>query len=58
MEEKFNSFLNPSFVDFLAVWFLFLSLDKAVELDYQWIEFDDVRYHVQVKIVACILELD
>jgi len=26
-------------------WF---SLDKAVELDYQWIEFDDVRYHVQV----------
>ncbi|AAD32938.1 T17H7.13 [Arabidopsis thaliana] len=25
-----------------------ISLDKAVELDYQWIEFDDVRYHVQV----------
>ncbi|XP_010519028.1 PREDICTED: actin-related protein 2/3 complex subunit 2A [Tarenaya hassleriana] len=24
------------------------NLDKAVELDYQWIEFDDVRYHIQV----------
>ncbi|CAN8303824.1 unnamed protein product [Cochlearia groenlandica] len=24
------------------------NLEKAVELDYQWIEFDDVRYHVQV----------
>ncbi|KAJ0082450.1 hypothetical protein Patl1_11918 [Pistacia atlantica] len=24
------------------------NLDKAVELDYQWVEFDDVRYHVQV----------
>ena len=29
---------------------LFFSLDKAVELDYQWIEFDDVRYHVQVSL--------
>ncbi|XP_044507496.1 actin-related protein 2/3 complex subunit 2A [Mangifera indica] len=24
------------------------NLDKAVELDYHWVEFDDVRYHVQV----------
>ncbi|XP_031392527.1 actin-related protein 2/3 complex subunit 2A isoform X2 [Punica granatum] len=26
-----------------------LSVDKGVELDYQWVEFDDVRYHVQVS---------
>ncbi|WCJ42248.1 Actin-related protein 2/3 complex subunit 2A [Euphorbia peplus] len=24
------------------------NLEKAVELDYHWVEFDDVRYHVQV----------
>ncbi|XP_021686301.2 actin-related protein 2/3 complex subunit 2A isoform X2 [Hevea brasiliensis] len=24
-------------------------LEKAVELDYHWVEFDDVRYHVQVS---------
>ncbi|XP_020876985.1 actin-related protein 2/3 complex subunit 2A [Arabidopsis lyrata subsp. lyrata] len=26
------------------------SLDKAVELNYQWIAFDDVCYHVQVTV--------
>ncbi|RVW48499.1 Actin-related protein 2/3 complex subunit 2A [Vitis vinifera] len=26
-----------------------LGLEKGVELDYQWVEFDDVRYHVQVS---------
>ncbi|GLT67246.1 hypothetical protein SLA2020_395670 [Shorea laevis] len=25
------------------------SLDRAVELDYHWVEFDDLRYHVQVS---------
>uniref|UniRef100_A0A2P2JRP5 Arp2/3 complex 34 kDa subunit n=1 Tax=Rhizophora mucronata TaxID=61149 RepID=A0A2P2JRP5_RHIMU len=25
------------------------SLEKAVELDYHWVEFDDVRYHIQVS---------
>ncbi|GLT98905.1 hypothetical protein SLE2022_163790 [Rubroshorea leprosula] len=25
------------------------SLDRAVELDYHWVEFDDIRYHVQVS---------
>lgn len=25
------------------------NLEKGVELDYQWVEFDDVRYHVQVS---------
>ncbi|XP_057985987.1 actin-related protein 2/3 complex subunit 2A isoform X1 [Hevea brasiliensis] len=25
------------------------NLEKAVELDYHWVEFDDVRYHVQVS---------
>ncbi|XP_050225459.1 actin-related protein 2/3 complex subunit 2A [Mercurialis annua] len=25
------------------------NLDKAVELDHQWVEFDDVRYHIQVS---------
>ncbi|XP_021300163.1 actin-related protein 2/3 complex subunit 2A isoform X3 [Herrania umbratica] len=25
------------------------SLEKSVELDYHWVEFDDVRYHVQVS---------
>ncbi|XP_015583047.2 actin-related protein 2/3 complex subunit 2A [Ricinus communis] len=25
------------------------NLDKAVELDYQWVEFNDVRYHIQVS---------
>ncbi|KAK9267300.1 hypothetical protein L1049_009723 [Liquidambar formosana] len=25
-----------------------LCLDKGVELDYHWVEFDDVRYHIQV----------
>lgn len=24
-------------------------LDKGVELDYHWVEFDDVRYHIQVS---------
>ncbi|KAI4297676.1 hypothetical protein L6164_037557 [Bauhinia variegata] len=24
------------------------SIEKGVELDYQWVEFDDVRYHIQV----------
>lgn len=27
---------------------LFFSLEKGVELDCQWVEFDDVRYHIQV----------
>ncbi|KAM3694138.1 hypothetical protein ACB098_07G035100 [Castanea mollissima] len=26
------------------------SLDKAVELDYNWVEFDDVRFHIQVSL--------
>ncbi|XP_012075586.1 actin-related protein 2/3 complex subunit 2A isoform X2 [Jatropha curcas] len=25
------------------------NLEKAVELDYHWVEFDDVRYHIQVS---------
>ncbi|PON83800.1 Actin-related protein 2/3 complex subunit [Trema orientale] len=25
------------------------NLDKAIELDYHWVEFDDVRYHIQVS---------
>ncbi|CAI0546182.1 unnamed protein product [Linum tenue] len=25
------------------------NLDKAVELDYNWVEFGDIRYHVQVS---------
>ncbi|KAF3450121.1 hypothetical protein FNV43_RR06201 [Rhamnella rubrinervis] len=28
---------------------LLRSLDKGVELDYHWVEFDDVRYHIQVS---------
>ncbi|EFH57016.1 hypothetical protein ARALYDRAFT_344273 [Arabidopsis lyrata subsp. lyrata] len=30
--------------------FICASLDKVVELNYQWIAFDDVCYHVQVKV--------
>jgi len=26
----------------------FFSLEKGVELDHHWVEFDDVRYHIQV----------
>ncbi|KAM7270335.1 hypothetical protein ACFE04_029549 [Oxalis oulophora] len=26
------------------------NLDKSVELDYHWVEFDDIRYHAQVSI--------
>ncbi|KAE9597938.1 hypothetical protein Lal_00029617 [Lupinus albus] len=26
------------------------NLDKSVELDHHWVEFDDVRYHIQVSI--------
>ncbi|XP_030481019.2 actin-related protein 2/3 complex subunit 2A isoform X1 [Cannabis sativa] len=26
------------------------NLDKGVELDYHWIEFDDVRFHIQVSV--------
>ncbi|KAL2543046.1 Actin-related protein 2/3 complex subunit 2A [Abeliophyllum distichum] len=26
------------------------SLEKGVELDCQWIEFDDVRYHIQASV--------
>uniref|UniRef100_A0A7N0VKK3 Arp2/3 complex 34 kDa subunit n=1 Tax=Kalanchoe fedtschenkoi TaxID=63787 RepID=A0A7N0VKK3_KALFE len=26
------------------------NLEKAVELDYQWVEFGDVRYHIQVTL--------
>ncbi|PON44647.1 Actin-related protein 2/3 complex subunit [Parasponia andersonii] len=25
------------------------NLDKTIELDYHWVEFDDVRYHIQVS---------
>ncbi|KAG8378387.1 hypothetical protein BUALT_Bualt08G0132200 [Buddleja alternifolia] len=32
---------------FLHVLLLVPSLDKGVELDCQWVEFDDVRYHIQ-----------
>lgn len=36
--------------------FLDCSLEKGVELDSQWIEFGDVRYHIQVLelIYICI----
>lgn len=30
------------------------SLEKAVEVDYNWVEFDDVRYHVQASSLICI----
>ncbi|KAA0052409.1 actin-related protein 2/3 complex subunit 2A [Cucumis melo var. makuwa] len=30
-------------------WDVVGSLEKAVEVDYNWVEFDDVRYHVQVS---------
>ncbi|XP_062096444.1 actin-related protein 2/3 complex subunit 2A [Humulus lupulus] len=26
------------------------NLDKGIELDYHWVEFDDVRYHIQVSV--------
>jgi hypothetical protein len=39
---------NQSSILCLILFMFWFSLDKAVELDYQWIEFDDVRYHVQV----------
>ncbi|OMO77756.1 ARP2/3 complex, 34kDa subunit (p34-Arc) [Corchorus olitorius] len=29
--------------------YAFSSLEKSVELDYHWVEFNDVRYHVQVS---------
>ena len=36
----------------LAAWWFWSfscdSLEKGVELDYHWVEFGDVRYHVQV----------
>ena len=28
------------------------SLDRAIELDYHLVEFDDVRYHIQVRVRA------
>lgn len=34
--------------DMWHFFFLFCSLEKGVELDYHWVEFDDVRYHIQV----------
>jgi len=39
--------------DLRMVLFLMLySLDKGVELDCQWIEFDDVRFNVQVMALS------
>lgn len=38
----FSFLLSKSFI------VVFYSLDKGVELDCQWIEFDDVRFNVQV----------
>ncbi|KAG6415595.1 hypothetical protein SASPL_123008 [Salvia splendens] len=35
---------------FFAPVILFSSLDKGVELDCQWVEFDDVRYHIQATV--------
>ena len=46
---SFLFMLRNSFV-YLCLHFLIwlCSLDKAVELDYNWVEFDDVRFHIQV----------
>ncbi|KAF7801307.1 actin-related protein 2/3 complex subunit 2A [Senna tora] len=42
---KFQYFMSRARgIDTLAA-----CLDKGVELDYQWFEFDDVRYHIQVS---------
>nr|KYP55054.1 putative actin-related protein 2/3 complex subunit 2 [Cajanus cajan] len=38
-------YINPHWF----CWRIVDSLDKGVELDHHWVEFDDVRYHIQVS---------